>query len=274
MPLLTSLKEREKRALERFLRKRQAHDEIGDESGVAAASTQLAADAVVTAHCSEGEEEGNDRPLGPPAVRGGAWPGNVTYANDYAWDADIEPALLKLYRPLAPRPRPARPCPRTYAAVIDDPDHPAHGEYGLFAAAFLANGSWVLDYVGAVGLGEREDRTSDYVADFGEQSELALDARHHGNEARFVNDFRNTGRRANVEFKLRRDGRGELRQGLFVCAREGIQPSEELLISYGRSFWRSRVSGSMEDFIYRRPGDPPVARRLPREASEALADVS
>jgi SET domain-containing protein len=87
-----------------------------------------------------------------------------------------------------------------------------------------------------------------------QHSELALDARHIGNEGRFVNDYRNTGRRANVEFRLRRDARGELRQGIFVCAKEGISAGEELLISYGKSFWRSRI-GNLEDFIVRRPGE-------------------
>ena len=118
----------------------------------------------------------------------------------------------------------------------------------------LPCGAWVLDYVGAVSLGANEDRTSDYVCDFGESSELALDANRTGNEGRFVNDYRNTGRRANVEFKLRRDARGELRQGVFVCAKEGIGAGAELLISYGKSFWRSRV-GDMEAFIVRRPGE-------------------
>ena len=53
----------------------------------------------------------------------------------------------------------------------------------------------MLDYVGCVSLGEHEDRSSDYVSEFGEEGELCLDARRVGNEARFVNDFRNTGRR-------------------------------------------------------------------------------
>ena len=72
-------------------------------------------------------------------------------------------------------------------------------------------------------------------------------------QARFVNDYRNTGRHANVEFRLRRDARGEMRQGnmsrrhhfrspaqralpagVYVCAKHGVRRSEELLISYGK----------------------------------------
>ena len=44
--------------------------------------------------------------------------------------------------------------------------------------------------VGAISLGENEDKSSDYVADFGEHSELALDACLVGNEGRFINDYR------------------------------------------------------------------------------------
>ena len=97
------------------------------------------------------------------------------------------------------------------------------------------------------------------MCDFGEESELTLDARHIGNEGRFVNDYRNTGRHANVEFRTRRDARGELHQGIFVCAKRGVRAGDELLISYGKSYWRSRTGGlSMEEFIVRRPGDPPT----------------
>ena len=88
-------------------------------------------------------------------------------------------------------------------------------------------------------------------------------ANHFGNEGRFVNDYRNTGRRANVEFRLRRDRRGELRQGIFVAAKEGVTAGDELLISYGKSFWRSRVDGSMEEFITRRPGEAASAATAP-----------
>ena len=103
-------------------------------------------------------------------------------------------------------------------------------------------------------------RTRPSSAQFGEHSELALDAKSVGNEARFVNDYRNTGRKPNVEFRTRRDaGRSELRQGIFVCDRRGVSHGDELLISYGKSYWRSRVEGSLEDFIYRKPGEGPAA---------------
>ena len=191
-------------------------------------------------------------------MRGGSWPAGVIYSNNYVWSDDVPSDLLHKYKPREPKKRPACPCPRTFSAVITEASHPAAGQCGLFAAVPLKQGAWVIDYVGAVGLGANEDRTSDYVCDFGEKSELALDAQRVGNEGRFVNDYRNTGKHANVEFRLRRDGRGELRQGIFVCAKEGVSAGEELLISYGKSYWRSRV-GDMEAFIVRRPGEPASA---------------
>ena len=75
-----------------------------------------------------------------------------------------------------------------------------------------------------------------------------------GNEARFVNDYRNTGRRPNVEFRLRRDRRGELRQGVYVASKAGVAAGEELLINYGKPFWRARAGGrSLEEFVRVRP---------------------
>jgi hypothetical protein len=245
LTLLADLKERERRALVRFVQR------AGD--GARSRPAAERSDSAITKEpCSESDDD-EGGPAQLPGVRGGEWPPEVTYTNDYAWGDDVSGPLAAKYRPNGFRRRASRQCPRTYSAVITEASHPAAGELGLFAALDMPHGAWVLDYVGAVSLGENEDKTSDYVCDFGESSELALDAKLVGNEARFVNDYRNTGRRASVEFRLRRDRRGELRQGIFVCAKEGVKAGEELLISYGKPFWRARV-GNLEDFIVRRPG--------------------
>lgn len=77
-------------------------------------------------------------------------------------------------------PRAARPSRRARPRLIRDPTHPSYdpeaGQCGLFASRPLARGAWVLDYVGEVSAGGCEDRDSDYVSDFGERAELALDA--------------------------------------------------------------------------------------------------
>ena len=255
--LLPALRERERRALARYVQQR------GAASGGSGSATASAAAASAPADgCSDGEVD-DGLPLAPPSVCGGRWPSDVTYSNDYVWLDDVPAPLRSGYQPEAWRRRAARPGRRTISAVVTEPHHPAAGQCGLFAAADLAHGTWVVDYVGAVSLGEHEDKTSDYVCDFGEHSELALDAQRVGNEGRFVNDYRNTGKHANVEFRLRRDRRGELRQGIFVCAKGGVREGEELLISYGKGYWRSRIEGSLEDFVYRLPGqEPPAAGTL------------
>ena len=98
-----------------------------------------------------------------------------------------------------------------------------------------------------------------------------------GNEARFVNDYRNTGRRPNVEFRLRRDRRGELRQGVYVAAKAGVAAGEELLINYGKPFWRARAGGrSLEEFVRVRPQAQGQAKRrtaLPHAARARVTEA-
>ena len=235
-----ALKERERRALLRFVEQREAQ------------RRQAAAPAAPEERDgSSGDEEAAPAPSRPWPSE--LWPADVTYTNDYAWAAAVPAELRQKYRPSF-APRPPRACAKTFFARIDAAaEHPAAGQCGLFAAVALRHGERVIDYVGAVCAGEHEDKSSDYVCDFGEHSELALDAKSVGNEARFVNDYRNTGKHQNVEFKLRRDARGELRQGVYVCAKRGVAAGEELLISYGKPYWRARV-GDLSEFIYRVPG--------------------
>ena len=142
MTLLEGLKEREKRALERFLKKRQSNTADDDGDGLSAPASTVSHQgpgAVVTAPCSDGEDDDGTpgAPAESPAVRGGKWPSDVKYTNDYVWRDDVGAAMLKLYRPVAPRQRAARPCARTFGAVVTEADHPAQGEHGLFAAVPL-----------------------------------------------------------------------------------------------------------------------------------------
>jgi hypothetical protein len=160
LALLTGLKERERRALIRFVQKRCAAGGDGG-NGPGASSTAPAAS------CSDGEDDGSGEER-PPAVNGGAWPADVTYTNNYAWNDDVPASLRGIYQPAAYRQRAARPSARAFAAIVTDSNHPACGECGLYARIPLVHGMWVLDYVGSVDLGANEDRTSDYVCDFGE----------------------------------------------------------------------------------------------------------
>ncbi len=234
-----------------------------------------------------------------------SWPSDVEFSNNYKWDARVPEEVKDKYCPKissslppssatsstrktsastafartrgsAARTRASHPSKKVYFRKIVDQYHPARGEFGLFCA--LPNGAppgaWLLDYVGHISLGEHQDKISNYVCDFGIHAELSVDAATYGNESRFLNDYRNTGKHANCEFKLRWDARGELRQGVYVKQTKdsrdpnfiGVGKDEELLVSYGRSYWRSRV-GNLTDFVYRVPGMP-----MPKEKGSAQRD--
>lgn len=247
LALLPDLRERERRALARHVDKCMREDSGGNDDGDSAPAG------------SDGEYERGDDPAGavrPPP----GWPARVEFSNEYRWAVPAD--VRGKYRPAdgAARRRAARPSRRVCVRRIEDPDHPAYPERGMYCALPHAPpGTWLLDYVGHVTSGEDQDARSDYVSDFGERGELSCDAASYGNEARFLNDFRNTGRHPNVEFRLRRDGRGELRQGVYVRGRregfDGVRRGEELLVSYGKSYWRGRV-GDLTAFVWRRPGEP------------------
>ncbi|KAL7555294.1 hypothetical protein ACHAWF_018997 [Thalassiosira exigua] len=247
--LLPGLRERERRALARHLEKCLSKSRDGDEK--------------VELEDSDGEYDVSD--ASGRDLSESDWPADVEFSNDYRWDPAVPVEMRERYAPSDRiRRRAPRLSSRVYFKRISDPDHPAHGEFGLYCALPHAPpGSWLLDYVGHVTLGENQDKESDYVSDFGDKSELACDANSYGNEARFLNDFRNTGKHPNVEFNKRRDKNGELRQGVYVKLKkdakeegfDGVRRDEELLVSYGKSYWRSRV-GNLTDFVWRLPGRP------------------
>ncbi|KAI0762671.1 SET domain protein [Fomes fomentarius] len=123
---------------------------------------------------------------------------------------------------------------------ISDPSHPAHGQYGLFATKKIPPRTLILDYIGEVHCDDRlaSDydlslyRTTDHIS-------VGVDAQHAGNEARFVNDFRGINQKPNVLFQERRTEGGELRMSVWSGS-EPIKKGDELLVSYGKSWWRAR----------------------------------
>jgi hypothetical protein len=117
--------------------------------------------------------------------------------------------------------------------------HPAYGQYGLFAAKKIAARTRIVDYLGEVHGDERE---SDYdLSLYRTQNgdNIGIDARHHGNEARFINDFRGVRSRPNALFADGRTRCGELRISVWSGS-EGIKKGEEILVSYGKSWWSAR----------------------------------
>ena len=176
LALLPDLRERERRALARHVDKCMREDSGGNDDGDSAPAG------------SDGEYERGDDPAGavhPPP----GWPARVEFSNEYRWAVPAD--VRGKYRPAdgAARRRAARPSRRVCVRRIEDPDHPAYPERGMYCALPHAPpGTWLLDYVGHVTSGEDQDARSDYVSDFGERGELSCDAASYGNEARFLND--------------------------------------------------------------------------------------
>jgi SET domain-containing protein len=69
---------------------------------------------------------------------------------------------------------------------------------------------------------------------------VGVDASVMGNHARFVNDFRGIAIKPNALFVDTKTASGELRISIWSSNRE-IKKGEEILVSYGKTWWRSRA---------------------------------
>jgi len=138
--------------------------------------------------------------------------------------------------------------------------HPARGQYGLFAAQSLAPNTFILPYLGKVHSNDLTDtdEASNYDLSLDRQLGLSIDATSTGNEARFMNDYRGIAEGPNAEFRdfwvqipAEDGGRAiwERRMGVFVLPagktvnrkrRRGIARGEEVVVNYGRGFWKER----------------------------------
>lgn len=137
---------------------------------------------------------------------------------------------------------PTPPCARVSIRRITAKGHPAIGQNGLFAARNITADSHICDYLGEV---HCEDRNSDYDLSLFRSREgisVGVDASQMGNESRFVNDYRGVKARPNAIFKETRTPSGELRISIW-SATSKIRKGEEILVSYGKSWWRARITG-------------------------------
>lgn len=79
---------------------------------------------------------------------------------------------------------------------------------------------------------------------------VGIDASRMGNEARFINDYRGVANKPNALFIDGRTTSAELRMGVWSSG-EGIKKGEEILLSYGKTWWRARTQSQHE-----RPAGP------------------
>ncbi|KAK6967021.1 hypothetical protein R3P38DRAFT_2672217 [Favolaschia claudopus] len=118
------------------------------------------------------------------------WPSNIRYISTCTYHSSVSPAtrvFLTQGESAAPK---TFDGPSSVAIKrISDSAHPAHGQFGLFAAKKIKPHAHIVDYVGEIHCDERE---SDYDLSLFRSATLnvGIDACRMGNEGRFVNDYR------------------------------------------------------------------------------------
>ncbi|KAI9295327.1 hypothetical protein K502DRAFT_315898 [Neoconidiobolus thromboides FSU 785] len=121
--------------------------------------------------------------------------------------------------------------------ALTNKQHPAYPYFGLFSGKSFVKDELLIKYVGWVTGEEGYDKESDYVLSF--LNVYSVDADKMGNEARYINDYRNIASKPNCEFREFFDlNTMELAMGVFTLC--DISNNQELLINYGKAFWKKR----------------------------------
>ncbi len=178
------------------------------------------------------------------ARRPARWPDTVRYIAKPQYHSSVPVHIRDFIRPVTARTHASSQAQKSFVAIqlITETSHPACGQYGLFATRKIPPRTLILDYIGEVHCDDRPDsdydlslyRTPDYIS-------VGIDAQHAGNEARFINDYRGVKGKPNAAFQERRTESGELRMSVWSGA-EALKKGDELLVSYGKSWWRERQS--------------------------------
>jgi hypothetical protein len=199
-------------------------------------------------------------PVSPSLPKG--WPGTINYIETPTWSNGMTSELRILLNapPVSARSNcikrsqvPRSPSALVKITPISDQNHPAYKEFGLFASKALSPESLVLFYVGWIHTQSESDGTSDYDLSLDRELGIGIDASNSGNEARFINDYRGIGSSPNAEFRdiwiESASGKFERRMGVFVLPAgksgkraKGIARGEEILVSYGKGFWKERMA--------------------------------
>eukprot|EP00276_Gloeochaete_wittrockiana_P014327 CAMPEP_0184351316 /NCGR_PEP_ID=MMETSP1089-20130417/43546_1 /TAXON_ID=38269 ORGANISM="Gloeochaete wittrockiana, Strain SAG46.84" /NCGR_SAMPLE_ID=MMETSP1089 /ASSEMBLY_ACC=CAM_ASM_000445 /LENGTH=180 /DNA_ID=CAMNT_0026684631 /DNA_START=142 /DNA_END=681 /DNA_ORIENTATION=- len=157
------------------------------------------------------------------------WPADVAFVS-IEYDTTVPKAQRLLSQ--------SKPCSVVRIKKISDASHPACGQYGLFASKDLPLGTHLLTYGGFVTAASCASKTSDYVLSLG--ADWAIDAERMGNEARFINDYRGIKDRPNCLFEFGKVVTAKIPTMDVFVGPIPIKKGEELLVTYGRSFWKAR----------------------------------
>lgn len=167
------------------------------------------------------------------------WPPDIKYISETLYHSSVPENIRTQLRPKALSDRQNVRSP-VAIQIISDPSHPARGQRGLFAAKKIPARTHIIDYVGEAHCDDRPG--SDYdLSLFRTQDGISvgIDAQFMGNEARFINDYRGVKSKPNAVFEECRTSEGELRMSVWSGS-ESIRKGEEILVSYGKGWWKAR----------------------------------
>ncbi|KAI0702446.1 hypothetical protein BC835DRAFT_1500853 [Cytidiella melzeri] len=177
------------------------------------------------------------------------WPPDILYLKNQRYHSSVpEIVRLRLRKCALPsaisQPQSGRGQRRPPVVImqIQQDDHPAKGQLGLFAAKKIPPRSYIIDYAGEVHCDDRPD--SDYDLSLLRSQDghnVGVDASKMGNESRFINDYRGVAERPNVQFRESLNETGELCMSIW-SGNEAIKKGDELVVSYGKGFWKARRS--------------------------------
>ncbi|KAJ7899987.1 SET domain protein [Mycena olivaceomarginata] len=160
------------------------------------------------------------------------WPNEIIYIETCSYHSSVSRSTRTFLG--SPKANQSKGGPSCVAIRrISESNHPACGQFGLFATKKIKPNAQIVDYIGEIHCDEREE--SDYDLSLFRDGDLnvGVDASKMGNEGRFVNDYRGIpGQdKPNAKFVEVRRPSGEL----------GIRiEREEILVSYGKAWWRAR----------------------------------
>jgi hypothetical protein len=187
-----------------------------------------------------------------------AWPKEINYLNSLAYTsaitAEIKQSLHQAPSNASIIPDPSTPYSMVSIKRITLVDHPAYNQNGLFASRNLPPSSFIILYLGLLHDFNDTDPSSSYDLSVDAELGVGIDAQSMGNEARFINDYRGIREKPNAEFKdvWVRTERGtiERRIGVFALGgkgrEKGIRKGEEILVSYGKGFWKARMANPVD----------------------------